>query len=206
MHIKKTEYVVFDVETTGFYPTEGDRIVEIAAVRVRDGKIVDTFESFINPKRPIPPEAQKIHKITDAVVADSPSSDAVLPQLITFIGGACLVGHNIRFDLDFICYELSLCNRKLNDKTPAIDTLKMARRFMPHIMSHRLSSVAQSFGITIGETHRALADVELTASILSALLDIASKQGIVAFQDLYNEFSVPKPNFQIAEVNQQFLF
>ncbi len=127
MNARQTEYVVFDVETTGLSPQRGDRIVEIAAVRVKDWKIVDTFESLINPERELPVEAQQIHHITEEMVKGAPTAEIVLPKMIDFTGGACLVGHNIKFDLNFLCFQLSLIGRKLREETPAMDTLKMAK-------------------------------------------------------------------------------
>ena len=130
MNAKKAEYVVFDVETTGLSPQGGDRIVEIAAVRVKNWEVVDIFESLVNPQRELPADAQRIHSITKAMIAEAPTADEVLPRMIDFTGGACLVGHNIKFDLNFLCFQLSLIGRKLKEETPAIDTLKMAKELL----------------------------------------------------------------------------
>jgi len=146
MNTKQTEYVVFDVETTGLFPQRGDRIVEIAAVRVKNWKIVDTFEFLINPQRDLPIEAQNINNISEDMLAGAPTADKVLPKMIDFTRGACLVGHNIKFDLNFLCYQLSLIGRKLKEETPAIDTLKMAKELLPHLTSFRLAHVAHSLG------------------------------------------------------------
>ena len=206
MDIKATEYVVFDVETTGLSPIDGDRIIEIAAIKVKNGKMGDTLESFINPERALSPEAQKINHITQDMVQDAPTSKEFLPTMIDFIGGACVVGHNVGFDLKFLCYELSLAGRRLKDETPAVDTLKLSRELIPHLTSHRLSNVAQYLGITIKETHRALVDVELTVGVLNHLLELAWDQKIKTFAQLYQRFSVTKPSFKIEEVTQGFLF
>jgi DNA polymerase III epsilon subunit family exonuclease len=202
---KNTEYVVFDVETTGLSAQDGDRIVEIAAARVRDLKIVETFEFFVNPGRVIPEQAQKINNITPDMVADAPTSADILPKFIDFIGGACLCGQNVKFDLDFVCYELALASQKMRDETPAIDTIKMAKYFMPQLGSFRLSNLAQAFGIKIEVTHRALADVELTTKVLRHLLIMAEDQRMVKFQDILREFGVQKPVFKFAQ-NQGMLF
>lgn len=201
-----TEFVVFDVETTGLSPLNGDRILEIAAVKVKDQKISDTFSSLVNPRRSIPIEAQRVHGISQDMVADAPNAEVVLPQMIDFIGGGCLVGHNIKFDLDFLCYELSLFGRKLRVETPAVDTLKMSKKVMAHLRSHRLSYLAHSFGVRVDETHRALADVKLTVSVLYHLLDIAVDQGIQNPSDILKHFSVPKPNFKIENSHHELLF
>lgn len=206
MNIKNTEYVVFDVETTGLSPQSGDRIVEIAAVRVKNWEVVGTFESLINPERELPEEAQRIHNITEDMIAAAPTADEVLPKIIDFTGGACLVGHNIKFDLNFLCFQLSLIGRRLRDETPAIDTLKMAKELLPHLTSFRLSHVAHSLGAKIETTHRALPDVILTASVMSRLLAIAQDQNIHTFKSLHKHFGVPKPNFKIEQMNHEFAF
>ena len=206
MKAKQTEYVVFDVETTGLSVLNGDRMVEIAAVKVKDNKIVDTFESFINPQRLIPIEAQRVNNITDEMVKDSPTRDIILPQMMDFIGGACLVGHNVKFDLNFLCFELSLIGRRLKDETPAIDTLKLGKKFLSQLTSHKLSNIAHFLGVKIEETHRALADVELTAQILNHLLNIAEDQKMESFKDILKEFGVDKPRFKIKQVEQETLF
>lgn len=200
------ECVVFDVETTGFMPKEGDRIIEIAAVKVKNGKTVATWESLVNPERNIPPEATRVNNITDDMVSDAPKAEDVLPQMIEFIGGATLVGHNIKFDLEFLCYQLSLAGRKLNGMTPTLDTLKMAKALLPQLSSYRLENVAQYFGAKIDETHRALADVELTATALTRLLELSEKQGIFTCEDLFKQFGVEKPNYKIEQLNQGSLF
>lgn len=206
MNTKQTEYVVFDVETTGLSPQGGDRIVEIAAVRVKDWKIVETFESLINPQRKLPVEAQRIHHITEEMIAEAPTADEVLPKMIDFTGGACLVGHNVKFDLNFLCFQLTLIGRKLRRETPAIDTLKMAKELLPHLTNFRLSHVAHSLGAKVEATHRALPDVQLTAKVMSRLLDIADDQNIDTFKNLHKHFGVQKPNFKIEQVNHEFAF
>jgi len=206
MKIHQLDCVVFDVETTGLSPVDGDRIIEIAAVKMRNHEIIDTFESFVNPKRSIPKEAQAINKITPEMVADAPTADQVLPRMISFIGGACLVGHNIKFDLDFLCYELVQCGRRLHAATPAVDTLKMTKMYLPQLSRHRLENVAQYFGERIGETHRALADVKLTAAIFNRLVDIAVKQGLDTPGELFKQFGVEKPSFKADNVHQATLF
>lgn len=206
MNTKQAEYVVFDVETTGLSPQSGDRIVEIAAIRVKDHKVVDSFTSLVNPERELPIEAQEIHKITEAMVKNAPTADQVLPRMIDFTGGACLVGHNIKFDLNFLCFQLSLIGRKLREETPAIDTLKMAKQLLPHLTNFRLSHVAHSLGTKTETTHRALPDVELTAKVMNRLLVIAEDQNIVTFKNLHKHFGVQKPKFKIEQMNHEFVF
>jgi DNA polymerase III epsilon subunit len=206
MNANEIECVVFDVETTGLSPIGGDRIVEIAAAKMKNGHIIDSFESFVNPERDIPAEATRIHNITDEMVAQAPGRREILPKIIEFIGGACLVGHNIKFDLDFLCYELSLIGRRIHDGTPAIDTIKMAKRLLPQLSTYRLGNLAQYFGANVQETHRALSDVKLTVMVTTRLLELAVKQGISSPADVFKEFGVAKPNFRIQEASQDVLF
>ena len=121
MNIKDTEFVVFDVETTGLSTVDGDRIIEIAAMKIKDGKVVDKFYSLVNPNRLIPSQATRINNITDDMVEKAPTASEVLPKMLTFISSSCVAGHNVRFDLNFLAYELALAGRKINEGTPAID-------------------------------------------------------------------------------------
>ena len=202
---RETEYVVFDVETTGLSPLEGDRILELAAARVKGGQIVETLESFINPQREIPSQAQAVHNITPEMVAGAPVSLEFLPKFVNFVGGACLCGQNVKFDMDFVCYEMSLAGQKLRDETPAIDTIKLAKYFLPHLASYRLGGIAKALGIKVGTTHRALADVKLTVQVLNRLLMIAEEQGFSKFRDILREFGVQKPSFKFNQ-HQSTLF
>ena len=206
MEASQAEYVIFDVETTGLFPKKGDRIVEIAAIKIKGEEIVDSMTSLINPEREIPMESQRVHNISPEMLVDAPIAADILPDFIPFIAGSCLVGHNIKFDLDFLCYELASIGRKLNDVTPALDTLKMARKTLPHLNSFRLTNVALSLGAQVDETHRALADVKLTVAIFKRLIQLANKQGIKSFKDFHRDFGIVKPNFKLVEIEQGFLF
>lgn len=205
MQAKETEYIIFDVETTGLSPKDGDRIIELAAVRVRNTQVAEEFQFLINPGRDIPEQAQKINHITPEMVRDAPSSADVLPKFVEFIGGACLCGQNVKFDLDFVCHELSLAGQKIREETPAVDTIKMARRFMPHLASFRLANLARAFGVKVDLTHRALADVLLTAEVFRHLLIMAEDQGITRLQDVLREFGVVKPIYKLKQ-DQGMLF
>jgi DNA polymerase III epsilon subunit len=206
MKAHAAEYVVIDVETTGLYPQRGDRIIEIAGLRIKNGTVVETLHSMINPERDIPDEARRIHNITNEMILTAPTAAEFLPQAVEFIGGACLVGHNIKFDLDFVCCQLSFCGRRLRHETPALDTLKMAKELMPHLGSFRLTSVANALGVKVTEAHRALADVQTTAEIFKSLLHLATKQNLTTFQEIHQKFSVLKPVFHIDQPRQESLF
>jgi DNA polymerase III epsilon subunit family exonuclease len=207
LNIRNAEFIVFDVETTGLTPLDGDRIIEIAAIKLKDLKPVATFHSLINPLRDIPASATNVNQITADMLTDAPTAEAFLPGIIDFIGGGCVVGHNVKFDLNFLCHELSLSGRRLREETPAIDTLKMAKALIPYLSSYKLSHIAGALGITIGETHRALSDVQLTVDVLMRLMDMAGDRNIEGLQEFCEQFSVEKPVFRIAaQVSQGFLF
>jgi len=206
MNIKLAEFVIFDVETTGLSPTEGDRIIEIAAVRVKGAKVVDKFYSLVNPQRLIPHQASQVNNITDEMVASAPLAADILPQMIRFIGGACVTGHNVRFDLNFLCYELALIGRRLNDQTPAVDTLKMARDLLPYLSNHKLAYLARSLGVVVDQTHRAMADVEITVAVFLRLMEMAGDKDLQQVSVFLNQFGVEKPNFKLNQKVQASLF
>ena len=206
MKINSTEFVVFDVETTGLSAADGDRIIEIAAMKVKDGKIIDKFYSLVNPNRSIPAEATRIHNITDDMVAAAPMATEILPKMISFIGGGCVAGHNVRFDLGFLSYELASMGRRLHDSTPAVDTLKMARELLPYLSNHRLSYLARSLGVQVSDTHRAMADVELTVQVLIRMIEMAIDKDITDACKFVNQFSIEKPSFKMISSNQASLF
>jgi len=206
MKIKTTEFIVFDVETTGLSPVDGDRIIEIAAMKVRGLQVVDRFHSFVNPKRSIPVEATRINLITEEMVAGAPFAEEILPGIIEFVAGGCVAGHNVRFDLGFLCYELSLAGRRLKEETPAIDTLKMAKELLPYLSSYKLSYLARSLGLAVGETHRAMADVEITVQVMLRLIEMAEEQNLGDVGKFLAQFGVEKPSFKFVQASQSSLF
>jgi len=206
MNIKLTEFVIFDVETTGLSPIDGDRIVEIAAIKIKGSKVVDKFYSLVNPQRSMPSQATMVNNITQDMLTTAPVAADILPQMIHFIGGACVAGHNVRFDLNFLCYELSLIGRKLHDHTPAVDTLKMARDLLPYLSNHKLAYLARSLGVVVDQTHRAMADVELTVAVFLRLMEMAGDKDLQKVSIFLDQFGVEKPSFKIKQKSQASLF
>lgn len=154
------DYTVIDFETTGI-DSNNDSILEMAAVRVRGGDIVDSFSSLVNPGVHISAKISQITGITDDMVVGSPSIQEVLPSFVNFIGDDILMGHNIRFDLRF------LSKAYLNIIGPyyfcqCIDTLTIARSLYPDDEHHRLQDLARKFSINPDAAHRALSDVTTT--------------------------------------------
>ncbi|MEZ4357023.1 MAG: PolC-type DNA polymerase III [Eubacteriales bacterium] len=157
-----SEYVVFDIETTGTNYNE-DAITEIGAVRVKDGEILDTFSSFVNPKRPIPPFIVSLTGITDEMVKDAPEDAEVLSEFKKFVGDACLVAHNSDFDSGFVFNHGAKYG--INFDNDVLDTLPLSRKLYRELNSHSLNKVAEYLDIPL-KHHRALNDAECTAKIL----------------------------------------
>lgn len=187
--LKNEEFVVFDVETTGLSPAYGDRIIEIAALRIKNLKFLDSFHSLINPERPISWGAQRVNGISDEMVAQAPTAKQILPEFLRFIEGACLVGHNLRFDLGFLKHELERMDSSL-EKFPSVDTLKMARSFIPYLSSYSLLSVASALEVGYAQKHRAMADVEMTGHVFKKLLTVAEQKKIMDLPALSSLFGV----------------
>ena len=134
-------YVVFDLETTGFSPIR-DKIIEIGAVKVENGKITDKFSTFVNPGVPIPFEITRLTSITDQMVMDSPGIETVLPQFLEFVGDAVLVAHNASFDVGFI--EQNMRYQNLMPDFTSVDTVAMARILLPTLARFKLNIVAKA--------------------------------------------------------------
>ncbi|HOW35433.1 MAG TPA: exonuclease domain-containing protein [Candidatus Omnitrophota bacterium] len=188
-NFERTEFVIFDVETTGLSPERGDRVVEIAALKVKNSKALGTFHSLVDPEREISFGAFEVNGISAEMLEGAPKSGEILPDFLKFIDGAVLVGHNVSFDLGFLREELSLNGLSLNSKIPVADTLKMARGLMPNLGRYPLWFVAQSLGIEMRQQHRAMADVYLTYEIFCRLAILAEQKGINDTQTFVQLFS-----------------
>lgn len=162
--VQDVTFVVFDTETTGLSP-EQDRIVEIGAVRFRNGVVVEERGWLINPGMPIPKRATRVHGITTAMVKNKPSFAEVYPEFQAFVGDAVLVAHNARFDIAMVRAEAE----RAGLPTPAnvvIDSLKLFRRWYPEAETHKLAALAAYVGIAGGGFHRGDADSRYAGMIL----------------------------------------
>lgn len=169
------DYVIFDLETTGVNPKE-DKIVEISAIKVKDRRVVEEFSTLVNPERLIPLSASFVNKITDEMVKDAPKIEEALKAFTDFIGDEILIGHNIHeFDMKFIHRDVEkyigmfLCN-------DYIDTLPMARSLLRELPRHKLSILAEHFGISSEGAHRALVDCRMNQKVYEALCAISEKE------------------------------
>ena len=178
------EYVVFDIETTGF-SNKNDAITEIGAVKIKNCEIVDTFSQLINPKRPIPEKIQKLTGITDELVADKPFIEEVLPNFLEFCSGSVLVAHNSDFDTGFI-REKSF-EQKLDYDFDAIDTLVLSRLIMTELKNHKLNTIAKKLDIPLENHHRAVDDATATAHIFLKFIEKLKNMDIENFNDINNK-------------------
>ena len=176
-------YVVFDIETTGLDP-EFDEIIEIGAVKIKDGIKIDTFNSLIKPEYEIDEFITELTGITNGMVENAPSIDEVLPKFMDFIRDYIIIGHNVNFDINFIYDNLEELNIPpiTND---FVDTLRISRRLIPELKHHKLSDLANYFNIDTNGSHRSLKDVEITLEVLKNLntMIIEKYQNMDNFKD-----------------------
>lgn len=174
-------YVVFDIETTGFSPVV-NKIIEIGAVRVENGAIVDKFSTFVNPKVPIPFRIENLTGINDNMVLDAPDIETVLPKFLEFSEGAVMVAHNASFDMSFIEHNCVLQGIELEFTTA--DTVAMARFLLPGLNRFKLDTVAKAVGVSLENHHRAVDDAGCTAEIFVKFVKMLEERNILTLDDL----------------------
>ncbi|GAB4282672.1 MAG: hypothetical protein Kow0029_28370 [Candidatus Rifleibacteriota bacterium] len=180
--LKQLPFVILDLETTGFRPSESG-ITEIAIISIQNGK-QETFETLVNPELPIPEEITRITGITDGMVADKPTIAEVLPILNDLFQDTIFVAHNVPFDWSFLDFFFRL-HLKQPLKMPSLCTLRLARKFL-NLKSNKLCNVAEHFGISLENAHRAMNDTMAVKDILFKLLDGLEAHGIRTGEDLYS--------------------
>jgi DNA polymerase-3 subunit epsilon len=186
--LNEVDFVVVDTETTGLRAGP-DRVIEVAAMRLRGGNVIDTFQSVVNPGRHLPPFIVKFTGITQEMVEDAPTAKEILPDFFQFIDDATLVGHNLAFDLNFLTYEAR--QLRLHCPLDGLDTLLLARRFLPGLKRFKLDMVAEYLKIQVNNRHRALGDVEVTAAVFLRILERAQQQGIQTLGHLRLRMQLP---------------
>ena len=179
-------YVVFDLETTGFSP-KNDKIIEIGAVKVKNGKIIDSFSEFVNPRRPIPYKITELTGISDDMVKYADSIDFVLPKFMEFIGDAAVVAHNASFDCSFI--EKNCKDLDLPFNATILDTVQICRFLYPELKSVKLNLVAKHLGVKLTSHHRAVDDAKATGDIfVECIKKIKEEYEVSSLSDLNKIF------------------
>ncbi len=172
----KSDYIVLDVETTGFKPHEGHSIIEVAGERIRDLEVVNSYHSLVMTDRHIDEESQSIHGISNELLTkEGKPAEMVIPEFVQFIEDLPLIGHNIGFDLAFLNAHLDrLGQPSLKNKT--IDTIELARKYLI-IPSYSLEKVAAYLKVPQPSAHRAQVDVEVTRQVFIKLNERAQARG-----------------------------
>ncbi|HMB93661.1 MAG TPA: exonuclease domain-containing protein, partial [Rhodothermales bacterium] len=183
MLIHETPFVIVDTETTGTN-AKSDRVIEIAAVKVLGGSVVDTFSQLINPERSVPYRITRLTGITTAMVFDQPTAARVLPRFLKFLGDAVFVAHNLTFDQRFVDAELARIGRKTLTN-PMLCSLRLARRLLPGLRSKGLSGLIDHYNLVVDGRHRALGDAAATAEVfLKFISQVAFEHDIETLDEL----------------------
>lgn len=164
------DYVLYDLETTGISSLY-DEVIEISAVKVRNGKIVDEFSELVNPGRHIPYAASKVNNISDKMVEKALTFEKVLPEFLAFVGDDLLAGHNIAsFDMKFLYRD---CEKYFGQTltNDYIDTLAIAKQCFPEWKHRRLGDLAEHYGISTNGAHRALADCRMNQQVFELMAE-----------------------------------
>ena len=176
--LSELTFTVFDTETTGLNPSQGDEIIQIGATRIVNGKLLrsESFEQLVDPQRPLAPESAKIHGITSEMLRGQPTIDKVLPAFHAFSADTVLIAHNAAFDMRFL--QLKEEETGLRFDHPVLDTLLLSAVIHPNQESHRLEAIAERLGLTIVGRHTALGDAIVTAEVFLKLVPLLADKGI----------------------------
>lgn len=182
VRLEDSTYVVFDVETTGL-SSRFDKIIELAAVKVKDGEIIDRFESFVNPHEPLSEVIKNLTGITDGMLVDAPLFEDVLPKFREWVGDAIFVAHNATFDMGFIdtAYE----NLGFGPSTNGVvDTLEITKVLNKDLKRHNLAALSRYYNVELVSHHRAIYDAEATGYIFIKMLQQLKEAGIEKHNEL----------------------
>ncbi|MBQ8545827.1 MAG: PolC-type DNA polymerase III [Clostridia bacterium] len=169
------EFCVFDLETTGL-SNINDKITEIGAVILKNGEIIERYNTFVNPERTIPERIVELTGITDEMVKDARKIDEVLPEFLKFVGNRTLVAHNANFDVGFI---RRACNDAgIDFKCTYLDTVALSKFINPELKKHKLNSLADYFNLGEFNHHRACDDAEMLANVLECMLEKLRGEGV----------------------------
>ncbi len=178
--------VVFDLETTGL-SADNNRIIEIGAVKIQNGEVIDRFGKFVNPKVEIPAEITELTSITNEMVADADPIEKVLPEFMEFIGKLPLIAHNASFDAGFV--RVAASRLGIPFENPYLDTVALSRYLNPELKNHKLDSIAEHYNLGDFNHHRAVDDAEMLAMIFFAMANRMNEDGIFDFDRLNDEIA-----------------
>lgn len=182
--LKDLDFVVVDVEATGA-KTPPNRLIELGAYRIHNGRIVDKFLSLVNPEIPIPRFVATLTGITNDMVKQAPVFAELAPQWLDFVSDSVLIAHNSNFDANFLNHEISRVYPGHRMVNPHLCTVKLSRLALPDLLNHRLDTLANFFSIPIASRHRAGCDALATAEIfLHLLTKLAASHGVKDLADL----------------------
>lgn len=180
--LKMDTYVIFDIETTGL-SVINNKIIEIAGVKMQDGKEIDRFAEFVNPHEKIPYHITQLTNITDEMVRDALDISDILPKFIEFIGDCTLVAHNAKFDIGFVQENCKRLEMPIVTN-PVLDTLELARLLFPSMKNHRLNTLSDKFKVSLENHHRAIDDSIALGHVLFHLIQEAIENGTTSLDRL----------------------
>ena len=186
--IDEEEFVVFDIETTGLN-SHTNKIIEIGAVKIKAGRIIDRYSQLINPGISIPYHITEITSITNEQVANQPKIDEVIGKFVEFIGDAVLVAHNAPFDMGFIKRDIKEY-LNIDLESSVIDTLQMARDLFPDFKKYGLGDLNKALGLALEKHHRAVDDSQATANMFIIFLEKYKEKGVEYLKDINKGFEV----------------
>ena len=204
-YLESETYVVFDIETTGFNPIE-EYITEIGGVKIKNGKVIERFNEFVKPGKPIPKEIVELTGITDEMVAEASEIAEVLPRFLEFAQDAVLIAHNASFDMSFIKEKAKryLSREVLN---PVIDTLQWSRNINKELKRHNLKALSAHYNVSLENHHRACDDAEATGEIFQKMLNQLAAKNVHKLDEIDNAFenniSGMRPNHMVILVQNR---
>ncbi len=175
-------YTVFDTETTGLQPSQGDEIIQIGATRIVNRRLLrhECFDQLIDPRRPLSQQSIEVHGITRELLVGQPTIDTVLPQFQTFCADTVLVGHNAAFDMRFL--QLKEKQTGVRFDQPVLDTLLLSAVLHPNQNSHRLEAIAERLGVSVFGRHTALGDAMVTGEVFLKMLPLLAEMGVTTLR------------------------
>ena len=191
-------YCVLDLETTGISITT-EKITEVGIMKVKNGEVIDEFEIFVNPEKPIPQRVVEVTNITDEMVKDAETIDKVFSKILEFVGDSIIVAHNASFDVGFLKHNAKLLGYEFNNTY--IDTLPLAKDLFPDLKKYKLGKIADSLGIEVDVAHRALADVDTTVKVFNVMLKKLKDKGINTVDEI--DSATKDPEAQKEEFKKQ---